>query len=93
MNMYLTDALVLFGTFRHTGTNLNLKEVNYKQIVLASPEHNLSIPIETSQADSYSLKNGTILDQTICDKKQLNNDAVQHMSSYDLKKSTREMKY
>ncbi|KAG5010632.1 hypothetical protein JHK87_019147 [Glycine soja] len=26
---------------RHTGTNPNLKEVNYKQIVLASPEQNL----------------------------------------------------
>ncbi|KAL3029780.1 hypothetical protein AAZX31_03G184000 [Glycine max] len=80
-------------SFRHTGTNPNLKEVNYKKIVPASPEQNLSIPIETSQADSYSLKNGTILDQTTCDNKQLNSDAVQDMTSYDLKKSTREMKY
>ncbi|KAG4928512.1 hypothetical protein JHK85_054998 [Glycine max] len=47
--------------------------------------------MEANQADSYSLKNGTTLDQTIYDNKQLNSDAVQDMSSDDLKKSTREI--
>ncbi|KHN43600.1 Dihydroneopterin aldolase [Glycine soja] len=79
-------------SFRHTGTNAN-KEVNYKKVVPASPEQNLSRPMEANQADSYSLKNGTTLDQTIYDNKQLNSDAVQDMSSDDLKKSTREIKY
>ncbi|RDX76462.1 Dihydroneopterin aldolase 2 [Mucuna pruriens] len=78
--------------FRHTGANPNVKEVNYKKVVPTSPEQNLSRPIEASQGDSYSLKNGTILDHTICDNKQLNNDAVQ-VSTDDLKKSSREIKY
>ncbi|KAK7378880.1 hypothetical protein VNO80_04328 [Phaseolus coccineus] len=74
-------------SFRHTGTNLNLKEVNYKKVAPASPKHNLSRPMEERQVDSYSLE------QTISDNMQLNNYAVQDMCSEDLKKSTREMKY
>lgn len=91
--MHLTDDLILFGSIRHAGTNGNVKEVNYNKVVPASLEQSLSRPIEASLADSYSLKNGTILDQTICDDEQLNSDAVQDMSSDDLKKSTREIKY
>lgn len=91
--MYLTVFLILFGSFRHTGPNPDIKEVNYKKVVPASPEQNLSRSIEASHGDSYSMKNGTIMDQTICDTKQLNSDVVQDMSSDDLKKSTREIKY
>ncbi|KAK7337338.1 hypothetical protein VNO77_17905 [Canavalia gladiata] len=77
--------------FRHTGTNPNLKEANYNKVVPASPEQNLSKSIEAG--DSYSLKNGTTLDHTICDNKHLNSDVVQDISSDDLKKSSREIKY
>nr|KYP56973.1 hypothetical protein KK1_003224 [Cajanus cajan] len=83
----------MIQNFGHAGTNGNVKEVNYNKVVPASLEQSLSRPIEASLADSYSLKNGTILDQTICDDEQLNSDAVQDMSSDDLKKSTREIKY
>ncbi|XP_061362486.1 uncharacterized protein LOC133306211 [Gastrolobium bilobum] len=78
--------------FRHTGTNPNLKEVNHNKVVPASPEQHLSRPIETSLVDSYSLENGTTLDQTICDNKKLKSDAVQDMSSEDPKKSSRQKK-
>ncbi|KAL2345322.1 hypothetical protein Fmac_006607 [Flemingia macrophylla] len=74
----------------HTGTNGNINEVNYGKVVPDSREQNLSRPTEASLADSYSLK---ILDHTICDNEQLNSDAVQDLSSDDLQKSTREIKY
>ncbi|CAJ1881863.1 unnamed protein product [Sphenostylis stenocarpa] len=80
-------------SFRHMGTNPNLKEVNYKKVVPASPDRNLSRPIEANQVDSYSLKNGRTMEQTISDDKQLNSDAVKDIRSEDMKKSTREMKY
>ncbi|KAK8473642.1 hypothetical protein PHAVU_001G197400 [Phaseolus vulgaris] len=80
-------------SFRHTGTNLNLKEVNYKKVAPASPKHNLSKAMEERKVDSFSLKNGRIVEQTISDNMQLNNYAVQDMCSEDLKKSTKEMKY
>ncbi|KAL9332170.1 hypothetical protein ACSQ67_001780 [Phaseolus vulgaris] len=80
-------------SFRHTETNLNLKEVNYKKVAPASPKHNLSRAMEERKVDSFSLKNGRIVEQTISDNMQLNNYAVQDMCSEDLKKSTKEMKY
>jgi len=61
-----------------------LKDVNYKKVAPA---------MEASQDDSYSMKNGTIEEQTISDNMQLDNYAVQDMCSEDIKKSTREMKY
>lgn len=88
-----SEESLMIQNFGHAGTNGNVKEVNYNKVVPASLEQSLSRPIEASLADSYSLKNGTILDQTICDDEQLNSDAVQDMSSDDLKKSTREIKY
>ncbi|XP_027351643.1 uncharacterized protein LOC113862707 [Abrus precatorius] len=92
----LEETLEKVGTiqnFRHTGVNPNLKEVNYNKVVPASAEQNLSAPTGASQADLYSSKNGTTLDQTICSNMQLNSDTVQDVSSDDLKKSSREMKY
>lgn len=83
MNVYLTDAFILFCSFSHTGKNPNLKEVNYNKVVPASPEENLSRPIEASQVASYSLENGTTLGQT---------DAVQDMSLDDPKNSSRQKK-
>ncbi|KAJ1397717.1 hypothetical protein SESBI_31652 [Sesbania bispinosa] len=74
--------------FRHTRTNPKSKEVNYNKVVPASPEQNLSRPIEASQVDSYSLKNETTMDQTLCDNKQLNID----MSSDVPKLSSRQKK-
>ncbi|XP_019426400.1 PREDICTED: uncharacterized protein LOC109334869 isoform X2 [Lupinus angustifolius] len=58
--------------FRHTSKNPNLKEVDYKKVVPASPKQNLSRPIEAT------------MDQTICNNKPLNIDTVQDMSSNTL---------
>ncbi|XP_052729107.1 uncharacterized protein LOC108326916 isoform X2 [Vigna angularis] len=80
-------------SFRQTETNPNLKEVNHKKVEPASPDHSLSRTVEVNQIDSYSLKNGTTVEQTISDNKQLNNYAVQDISSEDMKKSTREIRY
>jgi len=89
----LVCLFTIFGPIRHTETNLNLKEVNYKKVAPASPKHNLSRAMEERKVDSFSLKNGRIVEQTISDNMQLNNYAVQDMCSEDLKKSTKEMKY
>ncbi|KAE9590780.1 putative START-like domain-containing protein [Lupinus albus] len=74
--------------FRHTRKNPNLKEVDYNKVLQASPEKNLSRPIEENQFASNSLKNGTTMDQTRCNNKPLNIDTVQDMSSDDPKNST-----
>ncbi|CAL0310019.1 unnamed protein product [Lupinus luteus] len=74
--------------FRHTRKNPNLKEVDYKKIVPASPEKNLSRSIEATQVASDSLKNGSTMDQTRCNNKPLNIDTVQDISSDDPKNST-----
>ncbi|KAK7284762.1 hypothetical protein RJT34_19515 [Clitoria ternatea] len=69
------------------GQNPNLKEVNhYNKVVPASPEQNLSRSIEACQVDSYSLKNGTTLDE-------INSEANHDISSDDLNRSSRDIKY
>lgn len=78
LTMYLTNVLTVFGSIRQTEINPNLKEVNHKKVAPASADHNLSRPVEVNQIDSYSLKNGT---------------TVQDISSEDMKKSTREIRY
>ncbi|KAE9621723.1 putative START-like domain-containing protein [Lupinus albus] len=78
--------------FSHTGTNPNSKEVNYNKIVPASSEKNLSRPIETTQVASYSLNNGTKMDQTRCDNQLLNTDTIHDMGSDDPINSTKQKK-
>lgn len=82
--------LFTFGSFRHTGTGPNLKEVHYNKVVLALPNQNLVRPIEASQVDSYSLKTETTLDQILCDNKEYTGPP--DMSSDDPIKSNRQNK-
>lgn len=78
--------LLPFGSFRHTGTDPNLKELNYNTVP-AFRNKNL---IEANQVDSHSLKNGTTQDHIICD------DSKQYrgrdMRSDDPIKSSRQRK-
>lgn len=86
--------LFLFLSFRHTGTNPNLKEVNHNKVVPASsPEQNLQRLFEESRADSFSMKNEATLNQTTSGSNQLDIDAIQDMSLDDKKKSSRKKNY
>ncbi|TKY53188.1 hypothetical protein E2542_SST24712 [Spatholobus suberectus] len=77
---------------RYTGTNPNLKEVHSNKVVPTSSEQNLSTPIVSSQAVSYLLENGAILDQTTISNKQLNTELVEDVSSDHADKSSRQKK-
>ncbi|CAL5194348.1 unnamed protein product [Lathyrus oleraceus] len=84
-----SDDLYEIQNIRHTGTDPNLKEVNYNKVVLALPNQSLLRPIEASQVDSYSLKTETTLDQILCHNKEYTEP---DMSSGDPIKSSRQNK-
>jgi hypothetical protein len=68
-----------FGSFRHTETNPNTKEVNFKKVVPAFPNENL---IETRQVDSYTgqdLSSGEPIKSSR--QKNINNLVTQGISS------------
>jgi hypothetical protein len=68
-----------FGSFRHTETNPNTKEVNFKKVVPAFPNENL---IETRQVDSYTgqdLSSGEPIKSNR--QKNINNLVTQGISS------------
>ncbi|KAI9090679.1 hypothetical protein K1719_028532 [Acacia pycnantha] len=73
---------------RRTSTSSNLKEVNYNKVVPASPEqHNVSVLISSLE---YGTTETPTLDQKKLDSiKQSDVDAVQDMSSDQLKKPSR----
>nr|KYP49463.1 hypothetical protein KK1_028810 [Cajanus cajan] len=77
---------------RYMGTNPNLKEVNSNKVVPTSSEQNLSRHILASQVVSYSLENGSILDQTTINNKKLNPDSIKAVSSDHVDKSRRQKK-
>lgn len=77
---------------RYMGTNPNLKEVNSNKVVPTSSEQNLSRHILASQVVSYSLENGSILDQTTISNKKLNPDSIKAVSSDHVDKSRRQKK-
>ncbi|KAK4281746.1 hypothetical protein QN277_013203 [Acacia crassicarpa] len=73
---------------RRTSTSSNLKEVNYNKVVPASPEqHNVSVLI--SSLDYGTTEIPTLDQKTLDRNKQSDVDAVQGMSSDQLKKSGR----
>ncbi|CAJ1967306.1 unnamed protein product [Sphenostylis stenocarpa] len=75
---------------RYTGTNSNLKEVNSNKVVPTLSEQNLPTAILSSQAVSYPLENGAILNQTTVSNKLLNTDSVEDEPSDHADKSRRQ---
>ncbi|XP_028777606.1 uncharacterized protein LOC114734213 isoform X1 [Neltuma alba] len=73
-------------SLRRTGTNSNLKEVNYNKVVPASPEQNVSVPICSSEKGAT--KTPTLDLKTLDSNEQSDVDAIQDMSSDQPKKSS-----